>query len=589
MTDTYSARVDFKSTIEFAQLAGAEGVSSLDEDRYKEMLNLLVAADQQDRKENQIIHYQPASARAALVHRSNARIIGAGGGNGSSKTDTILAEISALASGVFPASIAADLRPKFRGPVRVRIVIESLTTTIEVILSKLQWWKWSGVGEMGSTKGHWGWIPKMCLKDGEWDKSWREKLRTLTIWCRNPDDPDKILGESIFQFCSHDQDPSDFASGDFHHVMMDEPPRLAIWRENEARTMRVKGRLYLAMTWPDDPSIPVDWIHDEIYEKGIPGPQKAKDIDWIELWTTENKNLDQESVSTQMNAWSEETKRVRIYGQPIRFSNRIHPLFTDTNQWWSFPAGRVIIPEEATAHAEGALIGPALIGPEVSGPVCPDTGSTDIIRFCHVQDLAPSDRWPTLFLLDPHPRKPHMGLWVQITPDDDVHVIEELELDADPVDLRDFIHHVESAHSLRIADRYIDPNMGRSPASAIRGITWQDEFTSVGLHFALADDGDVGRARINEYLRPDNRTMRPRLLISSRCTKTIFQMKRYVWDNYRRQDEKDLKQIPKSKSDDYPTLLKYLMNTSPCFDALHMGAPVVRRGRAIEARSRARV
>ena len=38
------------------------------------------------------------------------------------------------------------------------------------------------------------------------------------------------------------------------------------WRENEARVMRVDGRMMLAMTWPDDPSINVDWLYNEVYE-----------------------------------------------------------------------------------------------------------------------------------------------------------------------------------------------------------------------------------------------------------------------------------------------------------------------------------
>jgi hypothetical protein len=133
-------------------------------------------------------------------------------------------------------------------------------------------------------------------------------------------------------------------------------------------------------------------------------------------------------------------------------------------------------------------------------------------RFLPCEDIEPSQRWPTVFVLDPHPRKPHMGIWAQILPDDDIQIVEEMELDADPADLRDHIFAVERAYSMRIADRIMDPNMGLSPASSQRGVTWLDEFANVGLNFALADDSDVGRGRINEYLRPDKRTLRPRLL-----------------------------------------------------------------------------
>jgi hypothetical protein len=525
----------------------AKALAALSNDDLGDALRSILTLQEADRRENQILFYKPASEDADKIHKSRARIVGVGGGNGSGKSESVLAEIVALATGVFPNDYRDDMKQKFRGPVACRIIVESLTTVLEpVILPKLQWWKWTGVGEQGSDKGHWGWIPKTSLKDGSWDKSWNSKLRMLTVICRDPDDPNKILGESTFQFMSHDQDPSDFASGDFHHVMLDEPPRLAIWTENEARTMRVKGRLYLAMTWPDDPTIPVDWIFDKIYEKGCPGPNKSPDIDWFELATTANKNLDQDAVRAQMDQWSAEMVNTRIYGKSIRFSNRIHPLFTDTPLWWSFTAGKVILPD---------------------GDKCPETGSMDICEFIHVADIQPSQKWPTVFLLDPHPRKPHMGLWIQIDGNDDVQVIDELEMDADPVDLRDYVFRQETTWSLKIAERLMDPNMGLSPASSKRGVTWQDEFASAGLHLGLADDSDVGRGRINEMLRPDKRTLRPRLVISSRCQRTISQMKRYVWDNFRRADERDVKQTPKRKT----TTIRLCSNISPTHLSPSMG------------------
>ncbi len=108
-------------------------------------------------------------------------------------------------------------------------------------------------------------------------------------------------------------------------------------------------------------------------------------------------------------------------------------------------------------------------------------------------------------------------------------------------------------------------------------MTWQDEFDAAGLHFDLADDSDVGRGRINEFLKPDRHTLRPRMHIHERCFDTNHQMKRYTWDEHRRKEEKDIKQKPRAKYDDYPTLLRYLMNFEPTFSFLHHGAPVIRR------------
>lgn len=516
----------------------------------------ILKVQQDDRRECQLLYYRPAHEACRQVHASEAKVLAAGGGNGSSKTETILAHLMALATGVLPEDIYDELRPKFRGPVNIRIVVESLTTVLHpIILPKLQWWKWTGLHPTGGDKGHWGWVPKLCLNSGSWERSWSEKLRTLKVICRDPDNFDHVLGESMIQFMSHDQDPSDFASGDFHHILHDEPPSYAIWTENQARTMRVNGVMYLAMTWPDDPSIPVDWIFDEVYDPGRPGPRKAHDIDWFELDTRDNPHLDQGAIAAQMEKWTHEMRTVRIQGQPIRFSNRIHPLFTDVEQWWCFTCGRTIIP---------------------IGEKC-DCGSEEICEFNHVLDFDVARNWPACFVLDPHPRKPHMFLWALVDPSDDIWVVRDGEMDDDPSEVRKYIEEVEESLGLNVQLRLMDPNMGRSPASAKRNVTWQDEFDNAGLRCDLADDSDVGRGRINEYLKPDPHTWRPRMHFSQECQRTIHQIKRYTWDEHRKKAEKDLKQKPRAKYDDFPTCLKYLMNYEPTFSGLKDGPPIIRR------------
>ena len=531
-------------------------IGQLSDDALREAAGQALKLLQDDRRENQILYYKPASESCYKVHRADAKVMAVGGGNGSSKTETCIAHLVALATGMLPNSVREDLLPKFRGPVKMRIVVESLTTVLHpIIIPKLQWWKWTGLAPAGGDQGHWGWVPKMCLRAGSWERAWSEKLRTLTLICRDPDNPDKVLGESMIQFMSHDQDPSDFASGDFDWILHDEPPSYAIWTENQARTMRVNGVMMLAMTWPDDPSIPVDWIFDEVYDKGREGPNKAHDIEWIELDTRDNPHLNQEAIASQMEKWTHEMRLVRIQGQPIRFSNRIHPLFTDITQWWCFTCGRIIVP---------------------IGEKC-DCGSEEICDFNHVTDFEPSMNWPCCFILDPHPRKPHMFMWVLVDPSDDLWVIRDGELDDDCFEVRKYVEEIEESLGLNVQLRLIDPNMGRSPASSRRNVTWQDEFDTAGLRCDLADDSDVGRGRLNEYLKPDERTYRPRIHFGPECTRSIHQIKRYTWDEHRKKAEKDLKQKAREKYDDYPTMLKYLLNFEPTFNYLHGDTQIIRR------------
>jgi len=545
-------------------------ISRMPNAQFRAVMGQVLTMWESDRKENAITHYVPVSDHARKIHLSIAQTCAVGGGNGSSKTEACLADMIMCCTGRIADSLieppggdkkrgpAYYVQPneKLRGPIKCRVVCESLTTVLNpIILPKLKWWEWTGVDAPGGERGHWGWVPRDCLIGGEWSKSWSEKNRMLKILYRDPENQNRVVGESSIQFMSRDQDATDFASGDFHMVLHDEPPTLAIWRENQARTMRVRGKMMLAMTWPDDPSMPVDWIFDEVYEPAT-GANARGNIEWINLYTVDNPMLDQSAIAEQMSQWTDEMKSVRIYGKPIRFSNRVHSLFTDQEMTWCYGCGKTTTPVDG---------------------MCGQCSSSTVIPFNHVGDYPPEPGWPTVWLLDPHPRKPHMFSWWQVSPQDDLFQIAEGECEGDPADVRDVCDEMEGRMGVKVTHRYIDPNMGRSPASTRRGVTWQDEFEAVGLICDLADDSDVGRGRIDDYLRPDKDTLEPRIHMDRGCVKSIFQMKRYVWDDYKIALEKSQKQKPKDKNDDYPTLAKYLLNTEPTFHFMSMGAPLIRR------------
>ena len=323
--------------------------------------------------------------------------------------------------------------------------------------------------------------------------------------------------------------------------------------------------MLLAMTWPDDPSIPVDWLFNEVYEPARAG---EKGIEWIEFWTTDNQNIDQEAVAQQASKWSKEIANVRIYGRPIRFSNRIHPEFTDVSKTWCFKCQKSII----------SIVRPI---EQLGSPpqVCPECYSDNILEYNHVVEFETGHAWPTVFILDPHPRKPHMYLWVQITPSDDWQVVADGQLDGDCTEVRIEVEKTEIELGLYVVARLVDPNMGKSPASQQRGVTWQDEFGTAGLLLDLADDSSVGRSRINTMLKPDPDTFQPRLIFHPRCRDTIYQMNRYTWSDYKKSIDKDQKQQPSDKYNDFPTCLKYLANMEPSFHFLKEGGQIVGRGK----------
>jgi len=242
-------------------------------------------------------------------------------------------------------------------------------------------------------------------------------------------------------------------------------------------------------------------------------------------------------------------REARIYGQPIRLSNRVHPLFTDADHVYCFECN-----DKTILNEEGA---------------CGTCSSPSVVSYNHVSSqLESNPLYPVINLLDPHPRKPHMLLWVQINANDDWEVLYELEVDGSPDTVAIQVDGLEREPGWKHIQRLIDPNMGRSPSSTDRETTWQDAFERAGLRYDLADDGEAGRQEINDMLKPDPYTKVPRIQIHERCTKTIQQMKRYMFDDFKKSIEKDQKQKTKQLHDDFPTLLKYAANAQPSFRGL---------------------
>lgn len=537
-------------------------LTALSDEDLRDLAATTVTMTEQDRRLNQILFYKPVSPRSMRFHESKAKVLAAGGGNRSSKTTSMLVEMVMCGTGIFPDSLRHLIPQKFRGPISMRLVVESLTTTLEpVIFPKLQYWKWSGMDKPGGERGHFGWIPQMCLIDGEWERSYKAQLRMLRLYCRDPENHDRILGETTWQFMSFDQDATDFASGEFHLIGHDEPPKYTQWQENEARVMSVGGRLLLAMTWPDDPSINVDWLYNEVYEPARSGANP--EIEWLELHTTDNKQIDQTAVAAQAAKWSKEMNDVRLLGRPIRFSNRIHAEFTDQTKHWCFRCEKAIFPS------------PLEHKPDVLG--CVDCGCEDIQDFCHVEEFETARSWPAIFILDPHPRKPHDFLWVQVSPQDDWFVVAEGKLEGDCLETRKEVEGVEINLGINTVRRLMDPNMGASPSGQRREVTWQDEFKTAGLWCDLADDSDVGRGRINTMFKVDQQTRRPRLVIHPRCKDTIYQLLRFSWADFSKKVDRDQKQAPSDKYSDKPACLRYFANSDPIFRFLKDGAPVIKR------------
>jgi len=502
------------------------------------------------RKENAILFYEPVQPKAAAFHATQKREILISGGNRSSKTDTMLAELVIQATGMVPYALqetypAEKLR---RRPIRARVVAVSFIDTIEAVIKpKLQWWKWNGPGDPGSSRGHWGWIPLASLAFGDWTKAYSEKYRVLTL-----------ADGGTIQFNSYDQEREQLSGSSIHLTVFDELPPKSHYTECKLRLLDTGGQLIIAMTPPTESSgISAAWVYDDLYEPGMAGHH---DIAAFEFFTEHNAILGAEEVRWIAAGLTEEERQVRLYGRFLHLSGLIHPLFTTATRQWCVTCDRPVA--------------------AITAGMCPGCGQESLLPFTHVvEPFEWPRRWPVVFLIDPHPRKPSACTWTAVDEQDQWLQVGELEASGTAEETKSAIDAYEDRHDLRPALRLMDPNAAECANDKVeRGWTMRREFDRVGLRCDKAIDSyGVGVHRVNEALRPDPLTRLPRWQVFSTCERTIHDLTRYTWDEWsRHEDLKSPKPKPRDKYKDFADCLRYFVMAQTTFRGLHRGREVVR-------------
>ena len=514
-------------------------------------------AVEDDRKNCQLAYYQVRNPDALRVHTSTKREIAVVGGNRSSKTDTMLAEVVIQASGHIPLSLMSVYpREKIRAPIRARIVCNSLTDTLEpVIKPKLRPDQWNGVGDPAEGRGHWGWVPRHCLAGGSWEKAWSERYRTLHIsvdsYWRGPDGQiNSVSGTSSIQLMSYDQDLSAFAGSSLHLVGHDELPPPDIYRENRLRTLDVRGQIITAFTPPDEPGAAqadATWFFDEVYEPGLPGPDQHENIETVTLFTERNTILSPKDIEAIASRMTDEQRAARLYGRFIHLSGLVYPIFERTHATWCYRCQKRVLGLDQT---------------------CPACHGDDTGAFTHVvSPFQVPAGWPVVMVIDPHPRKPDAIGWFVVTPSDDAILIGELEAQGTAHDVTRAIREFEEAHQIRPVKRLMDPNIATETNDRMqRGWTIRKEYDAAGLRCDLANDEiNAGIAQVDEFLRPDPRTRRPRLTFFSTCPRMIYGMTHWTWDEWVRGGDREPKEKVRDRHKDFPDLVRYFVLDRPSF------------------------
>ena len=501
-----------------------------------------------DAQANPLVYYRVVNPNALRLHTSRAPRIGIQGGNKGGKTGTLLAELAIQMTGVIPRSLQAVYpREKAGRARRVRLIVTSLTSAWDINLKrKLQFFEWNGrpngAGLVGDpATGHYGWIPQRFLLNGDWNQSWSEKHRVLTL-----------VGGQTLQVMSHDQSLQDFNQGSFDLIVFDELPPEDLYRSQQLRVLETGGQILIGGTPSDERAVAVSaaWFFDQILAPGL--AQSAPDeVDAIVLWTEQNRTLDQANIDFVAKGLTEEQRRARLHGEAIYLGGLIFPGFTIAPKTWCFRCGQVVRP---------------------SGGACPACGARDLTGYSHVWDegdLAwPGPRdWPVVFYMDPHQSKPTSCAWYKVDPHDAWWQVLEAEVAGDAETVKDTCERLERDAGFDVVWRKGDPKITAQTnqfAKEYQGerFTIRRAFEEVGFDFLEANTNfTVARERLEQAFIPNPHTRAPRFRVHrDRCPKTAYQFTHFTWLETKSPTGKDQ---PGRHHSDFPACARYLAMDDP--------------------------
>src|SRR6185436_9531219 len=269
-----------------------------------------------------------------------------------------------------------------------------------------------------------------------------------------------------------------------------------------------------AFTPPDEigqARMDVSWFYDEVY---LPGMQKAPGFETIRLNTEANRILDAAAIAELASKLTDEQREVRLHGNFLHLSGVIYSLFTNGSSIWCFKCQKKIVPVDNK---------------------CLTCKGDDIESFSHViEPHQVPNNWPIVFVIDPHPRKKDAMGWFAITPSDDVVMVAEGEWDGTAADGWRYVQETETRLKLYTRKRLMDPNIATETNDKLgRGWTIRRAYDDVGLRCDLAaDEINTGIQNVQELLKPDQRTRRPRFRTFAHNSKFIYGMQHWAWEEW---------------------------------------------------------
>jgi hypothetical protein len=303
-------------------------------------------------------------------------------------------------------------------------------------------------------------------------------------------------------FYSFDQDPAQLEGTNIDVLYSDECPPRKLWVA-AFRGLRNNPDYFVAMAGTP---ISEPWLYTDVYLPGITGQNKDTEI--ITGTIYENPYLTKEFVDDFESRLTDDEKRVRLFGE------------------FSALQGRVFKEFDRKVHV------------------------------LQLQDF-PND-WPVYFAIDPHSRKKSTAIWIGVTKDEELIVINETAGE-DIEDLALKVNAIEKEHKYRVVKRLIDNSgvakdwTGRSAIEILakHGI----RVSPVRQEEKAVHDGIICVKKLFKDKR---------LFMFENCIGTISDLSLYGWQENHNEDRQGQSEKVRKTNDDYVDLIRYIAMSKPC-------------------------
>lgn len=318
------------------------------------------------------------------------------------------------------------------------------------------------------------------------------------------------VGGSYIDMLTYDQDYSVAESVTLDGIWADEEMPIRFYAGSLPRLMARNGRIWLTVT----PLHKMSWAIQFWNKTDDPN------IEVFKLGFDDNPHLNEEWKNTFIATCPEDEKAARLRGEFLEFGGLVYKEL------------------DSQLH------------------YLPDWKAPDV--FC-----------PVVFALDPHPRKPSVGTWTMVCPNDTLVVFDEIEIAGTATDIVKAIRAKEAHHKFPTQLRLIDPAANKQVSGIGSSLTTLGEFENAGMGFSMADNSEAGYNAVHEYLQYDKTRAvdalnHPRLYFTSDASKTWQGMKDLMWDEYRFANEmRDPKERIKDFHKDFPDCVRYTVVQRP--------------------------